>query len=618
MKHLHTTPDSRKNARPSSPSSIPPTSVKEMRVRGWEQADIILFTGDAFVDHPAFGAAVIARVLEHEGLKVAVVPQPNWRDDLRDFKKLGAPRLFFGVTSGNMDSMVNHYTANKRLRSNDAYTPGNAAGQRPDYAVTVYANILRDLFPTNPIILGGIEASLRRFTHYDYWSDSLKPSILIDSRADLVVYGLGEQAIVEVARALNAGQRVEEVQNIPQTVYRTNDQAALRIPNAIVLSSFDDCQRDKHAFGQSFIKIEQESNSMYQKHLIEPFRDSWIVVNPSYPPQSTTIVDAVYDLPFTRRPHPRYDGKGPITAFEMIKDSVNIHRGCFGGCSFCTISAHQGKFISSRSKESVLKELRTIAASPDFKGHITDVGGPSANMYQMEGIDLAVCAVCKRASCIYPTVCENLNVDHTPMVELYREAREIEGITKVTIGSGLRYDMLIDKNNKPRHKSALTYIRELVTHHVSGRLKVAPEHVSDKILKLIRKPSFDYFLHFRERFNAVNKELGRKQQLIPYFISSLPASDLSDMAEVSVQLRDLDMRLEQVQDFTPTPLTLGSVVYYTGVDPYSRKELYIARTPAQKKLQQLFFFLYRADKRAELKKELGKLKRFDVLRRLGL
>ncbi|MCU0412135.1 MAG: YgiQ family radical SAM protein, partial [Bacteroidetes bacterium] len=468
-------------------AALPPTSVKEMRARGWEQADVILFTGDAFVDHPAFGAAVIARVLEHEGLKVAVVPQPNWRDDLRDFKKLGSPRLFFGVTSGNMDSMVNHYTANKRLRSNDAYTPGNLAGQRPDYAVAVYSNILRDLFPDTPIILGGIEASLRRFTHYDYWSDSLKPSILVDSRADLVVYGLGEQAIVEVARALNAGQRIDDVRDIPQTVYRTNDQAALRIPNAIVLSSFDDCQRDKHAFGQSFIKIEQESNSMYQKHLIEPFRDSWIVVNPSYPPQSTAIVDAVYDLPFTRRPHPRYDGKGPIPAFEMIKDSVNIHRGCFGGCSFCTISAHQGKFISSRSKESVLKELRTIAASPDFKGHITDVGGPSANMYQMEGIDLAICATCKRASCIHPTVCENLNVDHTPMIELYREARQIEGIKKVTIGSGLRYDMLIDKNNKLRHKSALMYIRELVTHHVSGRLKVAPEHVSEKILKLIRK-----------------------------------------------------------------------------------------------------------------------------------
>ncbi|MCX6137143.1 MAG: YgiQ family radical SAM protein [Ignavibacteriales bacterium] len=595
-----------------------PTSVKEMKALGWDRADVILFSGDAFVDHPAFGAAVIARVLEHAGFRVAVVPQPNWRDDLRDFKKLEPPALFFGVTAGNMDSMVNHYTANKRLRSNDAYTPGNLAGQRPDYAVTVYSKILKSLHPETPLILGGIEASLRRLTHYDYWSDSLKPSILIDTDADLLVYGNGELAIVEIAKRMHMGEAISSITDIPQTGYRTNQPAKETTDAMVLLGSYEECLRDKKVFARNFAFTETETNKLEQRRIAEQSGQSWIVINPPYPPATHEQLDAVYDLPYTRRPHPRYQGKGPITAFEMIKDSVTIHRGCFGGCSFCTIAAHQGKFISSRSQESVLSELHRIADDPDFKGHITDLGGPSANMYEMEGVDLEQCASCERASCIFPAVCPNLDASHAPLMELYEKARQIRGIKKITIGSGIRYDLIIDRHNKPVDESSLPYLEQLVVNHVSGRLKVAPEHTSDKVLKLLRKPSFKMFKNLRDRFNEICERHGLRQQLIPYFISSLPASELDDMAELSDQLRELGMNLEQVQDFTPTPMTLASVEYYTGLDPYSMKELFIPRSPKEKKTQQLFFFLYKKEKREELKKALSESHRQDIARRLGL
>jgi uncharacterized radical SAM protein YgiQ len=594
-----------------------PTSVKEMRALGWDQPDVILFLGDAFVDHPAFGPAIVARVLEHAGFKVAIVPQPNWRDDMRDFKKLGAPRLFFGVTSGNMDSMVNHYTANKRLRSNDAYTPGNLAGQRPDYAVTVYSKIVKSLHPDVPLILGGIEASLRRLTHYDYWSDSLKPSILIDTAADLLVYGMAEQAIVEIAHRLQQGEKIASIRDVPQTVYRSATAPAGGENRNVTLASYEECLKDKKAFAHNFVLAEVESNKLAQRIIAEPAGDSWIVINPPDPPLTSEAIDFVYDLPFTRRPHPRYGGKGPISAYEMIKDSVTIHRGCFGGCSFCTISAHQGKFISSRSKESILKELRRISADPAFKGHISDLGGPSANMYDMEGIDLEKCTICERASCIFPAICRNLNTSHEPLIDLYADARSVDGIKKITIGSGIRYDLIIDRHNKPVDRSSFDYLKDLVTKHVSGRLKVAPEHTSDKVLKLLRKPSFTLFRFLRERFDRIGEEHGLRQQLIPYFISSLPASELDDMADLSVQLRELGLNLEQVQDFTPTPMTLGSVMYYTGLDPYTMKELYIPRSPKEKKMQQLFFFLYKKEKRDELKAELARTRR-DLVKRLGL
>lgn len=598
--------------------NIFPTSVKEMRELGWEQADIILFTGDAFVDHPAFGAAVVARVLENAGYKVAIVPQPNWRDDLRDFKKMGAPRLFFGVTSGNMDSMVNHYTANKRLRSTDAFTPGNKARQRPDYAVQVYSKILKSLYPQVPLVIGGIEASLRRLTHYDYWSDTLKPSILIDASADVLAYGMAEKAIVTIAERLNNGETIESITQIPQTAYCAKELPSTGTTGMIVLSSFEECVKSKKAFARNFVLTEEESNKMRQRTIAEKTGDAYVLVNPPFPVLAQKEIDDIYDLPFTRLPHPRYNKKEIIPAYEMIKDSVTIHRGCFGGCSFCTISAHQGKFISSRSKTSILKELEGVVHNPSFKGHITDLGGPSANMYEMKGINLKQCEVCKRPSCLYPVLCKNLDTNYASLLELYKEARQMKGIKNITIGSGIRYDLIIDENNKPVHPVALEYFKELVMHHVSGRLKVAPEHTSGKVLKLLRKPSFDLFLHLRNRFTAICDENGLNQQLIPYFISSLPASELDDMADLSVQIQKLNIMLEQVQDFTPTPMTLASVTYYTRFDPYSLEKINTSRSIKEKKIQQLFFFLYDKDKRKELKAELIKIKKYDIIKSLGL
>lgn len=595
-----------------------PTSVKEMRELNWEQADVILFTGDAFVDHPSFGAAVIARVLENAGYKVAIVPQPNWRDDLRDFKKMGTPRLFFGVTSGNMDSMVNHYTANKRLRSNDAFTPGNKAQQRPDYAVQVYSKILKSLYPNVPLIIGGIEASLRRLTHYDYWSDSLKPSVIIDSGADLLAYGMAEKAIVAVADRLNHGEKIETITQIPQTAYTKKELPFLKKENLIVLASFEECVKSKKTFARNFVLIEEESNKTEQRYLAEKVKDTYVIINPSFPMLSQEEIDSIYDLPFTRRPHPRYDKKEKIPAYEMIKDSVTIHRGCFGGCSFCTISAHQGKFISSRSKDSILKELKIITDDPSFKGHISDLGGPSANMYMMKGVNSKQCDKCKRPSCIYPLICKNLDTNYGNLIALYKDAKSIKGIKKITVGSGIRYDLIIDNKNKPINSSALNYFEELVVHHVSGRLKVAPEHTSDKVLKLLRKPSFEMFVHLYERFLVICEKNGLSQQLIPYFISSLPACEADDMADLAIQARKLNMNLEQVQDFTPTPMTLASVMFYTGMNPYSLEKIYIPRSSKEKKMQQLFFFLYEKEKRKELKVELSRIKRFDIIKLLNL
>ncbi len=589
-----------------------------MRELGWEQADIILFTGDAFVDHPAFGTAIIARVLESAGYQVAVVPQPNWTDDLRDFKKLGTPRLFFGVTAGNMDSMVDHYTANKRLRSNDAFTPGDKAGKRPDYAVTIYSKILKSLYPEVPLIIGGIEASLRRLTHYDYWSDSLRPSILIDAGADLLAYGMAEKSVVSIAERLQGGKKIGEITQIPQTAYCMHELPPDGNKKMLVLASFQECVMSKKAYARNFTMTEEESNRIEQRPLAEKSGDIWVIVNPSYPPLEQEELDAVYDLPFSRLPHPRYEGKEPIPAYEMIKDSVTIHRGCFGGCSFCTISAHQGKFISSRSKESILKELRYIAQGDFFKGHVTDLGGPTANMYRMKGIDQKQCNACKRPSCIHPHVCKNLETDFTPLIDLYREARQVKGIKKITIGSGIRYDLILDPQNRPVDPSALEYLKELVVYHVSGRLKVAPEHTSPRVLQLLRKPSFASFVHLHERFTRICKENGLSQQLVPYFISSLPDSGLEEMAELSLQAQKLHLNLEQVQDFTPTPMTLSSVMFYTGLDPYTLKRLSIPRTIKEKKIQQLFFFLHREEKRMELKAELKRMKRFDIVKLLGL
>ncbi|GHT03825.1 UPF0313 protein [Bacteroidia bacterium] len=591
-------------------SSSLPTTKKEVEQRGWDELDVILFTGDAYVDHPSFGAAVIGRTLEAQGLKVAIVPQPNWRDDLRDFKKLGKPRLFFGVTAGAMDSMVNKYTANKRLRSDDAYTPDARIDMRPDYPTIVYSNILKELFPDVPVIIGGIEASLRRLSHYDYWQDKLLPSILIPSKADLLVYGAGEKVIVKIAEELQNGQTVSELTDIPQTCYisplnppqgdlgqapqgGTGSPPEGDLGGVGLLFSYEECLKDKKKQAQNFKFIEEESNSMHAVQLIQPIENQVVVVNPPYPPMTTDEIDACYDLPYTRLPHPKYKDKR-IPAYEMIRHSVTIHRGCFGGCAFCTISAHQGKFIASRSKASILKEVKAVTQMPDFKGYLSDLGGPSANMYQMQGKDLTICAKCKKPSCIFPKICNNLNADHRPLLELYQAVDKVPGVKKSFIGSGVRYDLLVNPyDDGELNKSARDYTRELIVKHVSGRLKVAPEHTATEVLNHVRKPEFATFYQFKKIFDKINQEENLNQQLVPYFISSLPASTEKAMAELAEITKKLNFHLEQVQDFTPTPMTLSTEIFYTGFHPYTLKPVFTALTKDEKLKQRQYFFWYK-------------------------
>ncbi|MBV5282414.1 MAG: YgiQ family radical SAM protein [Paludibacter sp.] len=593
-----------------------PTTKKELEIRGWSEVDVVLFSGDAYIDHPAFGAAVIGRILEAQGLQVAIVPQPNWRDDLRDFKKMGKPRMFFAISAGNMDSMVNHYTANKRLRSDDAYTPDGKSGMRPDYATITYANIIKKLYPEVPLLIGGIEASLRRFTHYDYWSDKLMPSILVDTKADLLIYGMGEKPVVELVRQIKEGKSFAEMTDIPQTSFASKEIPQHPKWKDITLVSHDVCLTDKKLYASNFKHIEQESNKYDAARLLQKAGNRWIVVNPPYEPLNAAELDASYDLPYTRVPHPKYKGK-TIPAYEMIKFSVNLHRGCFGGCSFCTISAHQGKHIVSRSKESILKEVENITAMPDFKGYLSDLGGPSANMYGMKGIKKHICRQCRKPSCIFPKVCFNLNTDHTPLLDIYRSVDKVPGIKKSFIGSGVRYDMLLSntKNNE-FNKSHIEYIRELITNHVSGRLKVAPEHTSDAVLDLMRKPSFAYFGQFKQQFERINREAGLNQQLIPYFISSHPGCHNEDMADLAIQTKKLDFKLEQVQDFTPTPMTLATEIYYSGFHPYTLEPTFTAKTKDEKLEQRKFFFWYKGEFKNQIIKDLNRLKRPDLLKKL--
>lgn len=569
------------------PADWLPTSVKEVRARGWDQLDVILFSGDAYVDHPSFGPAVVGRMLEAEGYRVAIVPQPNWKDDLRDFRKLGPPRMFFGVTAGNMDSMVNHYTANKRLRSDDAYTPGGKAGFRPDYAVTVYTRILKRLYPHIPVVAGGIEASLRRLAHYDYWTDTVKPSVLLDSGADLVIYGMADKVLPEVARALKNGFNAKLLRGIRQVAFTADAAYAARLPaeRTLRLEPFVTASVDKAAFARNFTLVETESNRLEpDRAIVEEYPDGrFVVVNPPYARLSPQDIDRGFDLPYTRLPHPRYDGKGDIPAYEMIKHSVNIHRGCFGGCSFCTISAHQGKFVSSRSEHSILEEVRKVAAMPGFKGYLSDVGGPSANMYGMRGRDETVCARCRRPSCLHPVLCRNLDNSHAPLLDLYSRIRQVGGIKKAFVGSGIRYD-LFDERYGGR------YLREVVVNHTSGRLKVAPEHTEDRVLALMRKPPFRQFEELTARFRKICDDEGLKYRLIPYFISSHPGCTEDDMRALSEKTHRLDFQLEQVQDLTPTPMTLSSVMFHTGIDPYTGKRLFVARDQDEKRKQKSYFF----------------------------
>ena len=598
-----------------------PTTVDEVQKQGWDELDVILFSGDAYVDHPSFGHAVIARIIQKAGFRVAIVAQPNWKDDLRDFKKLGKPRLFFGVTSGCMDSMMNHYTANKRLRSDDAYSPGGKSGFRPDYSTSVYSRILKKLFPDIPIILGGVEASLRRFTHYDYWSDKLKASILQESGADILAYGMGEKALKKILNFYDKKNPIDSLYSIPQIAFLIKDKSLLNKTKQwanIELASHEECLKSKKAFASNFKIIEQESNKFYASRIFQNLGKNTLVVNPPFPPMSENEIDASFDLPYTRLPHPKYKKRGKIPAYEMIKHSVNLHRGCFGGCSFCTISAHQGKFIASRSGKSILKEVEIITEMSDFKGYISDLGGPSANMFRMRGIDLEICKKCSRPSCIFPKICNNLNSDHKPLIDIYRKVNSLKSIKKAFIGSGIRYDLLLthDKNkDKKYHYSE--YIKQLIKFHVSGRLKVAPEHTSERVLKIMRKPSFSLFLNFKRIFDGINSRNNLNQQIIPYFISSHPGCKLEDMAELAAETKKLGFKLEQVQDFTPTPMTLASVIYYSGYDPYTLKPVYTAKTKNQKLDQLRFFFWYKKENRLWIRKTLLKLNKEELLKKLS-
>lgn len=595
-----------------------PTTKKEIELRGWTELDVILFSGDAYVDHPSFGAAVIGRILEAAGYKVAIVPQPDWHGDYRDFKKLGRPRLFFGISPGCMDSMVNKYTANRRLRSEDAYTPDGRHDMRPEYPTVVYSNILRQLYPDVPIVLGGIEASLRRLTHYDYWQDRLRPCLLCDAPADIISYGMGEKTILEIARCLNDGLPLSSLHELPQVVYlaRRNEIVDGISDHDIVLHSHEDCLRDKRKQAENFRHIEEQSNMMHAQRLIQAVGDKYAVVNPPYPPMTTEELDASFDLPYTRQPHPKYKDKR-IPAYEMIKYSVNIHRGCFGGCAFCTISAHQGKFIACRSKQSILREVKQVMGMPGFKGYISDLGGPSANMYGMRGRNLNACEKCKRPSCIHPQICPNLNTDHTALLDIYRSVDAIPGIKKSFIGSGVRYDLILHHSkDEESNKAAMEYARELITKHVSGRLKVAPEHTSDNVLQLMRKPPFRQFDDFKHIFDRINREAHLNQQIIPYFISSHPGCREEDMAQLAVLTKRLDFQLEQVQDFTPTPMTVSTETWYTGYDPYTLQEVYSAHSPKEKLAQRQYFFWYKPEERRSIEQSLRRIGRSDLIREL--
>jgi len=597
-----------------------PMSFKEASKRGWENFDVILISGDAYVDHPAFGTAVIGRLIEDEGLKVGIVAQPNWKDDLRDFKKLGKPNLFFGITAGCMDSMVNHYTANKRLRSTDAYTPGGVSGFRPDYASIEYSKILKDLFPDTPVLIGGIEASLRRVTHYDYWKDELMPSILVDSKADALVYGMGDQPLREILRLLKKGVPFEHVKTIKQVAFLQETGQGLpkmKKWETVELASHEECLKDKIKYASNFKIVEVESNKWEANRIIQHVENKTLIINPPYKTMNEKEIDTSFNLPYTREPHPKYKKRGTIPAYEMIKFSINMHRGCFGGCSFCTISAHQGKFIASRSEKSILSELEEVVELPGFKGYISDLGGPSANMYKMKGKDESICEKCVSPSCIHPVICNNLDTSHKQMTELYKKVDKHPKVKKAFVGSGIRYDLLVDdfnKNNDDGNHDE--YIEQVITRHVSGRLKVAPEHTSDQTLRVMRKPSFKYFHKFKEKYDKISEKHQLNQQLVPYFISSHPGCDDADMANLAAETKDMGFQLEQVQDFTPTPMTVATVIYYAGVHPYTLKPIETVKTKEEKQDQNKFFFWYKKENRNWIKNKLQKAQRPDLIEKL--
>jgi uncharacterized radical SAM protein YgiQ len=584
----------------SGPIRPLPMSVAEMQERGWDEADVVFVTGDAYIDHPSFAMAILGRVLEAAGYRVGIVSQPDWKS-CADWRRFGKPRLFFAMSAGNMDSMINHYTANKKVRNDDAYSPGGRIGLRPDRATLSYCQRAREAYPGVPVIAGGVEASLRRLAHYDYWSDKVRRTILLDCKADLVVFGMGEESIVEIANRLKEGQTVKDLRDMRGVAYAMG--ASEKPPeDALVLPSFEEVSRDKPAFAEATKMIHNETNPYNARRLVQWHDRQAVVANPPPLPISEAAMDKIYGLPYTRRPHPSY--REPIPAFDMIKDSVTLMRGCFGGCTFCSITTHQGRIIQSRSQDSVLTEIREMAADPKFKGTISDIGGPTANMYQMRCSRPDVEAVCRRQSCVHPTICKLLGTDHGPLVQLMREAREVPGIKKVLVASGIRMDLA---------RRSPEYMHELAEHHVGGLLKVAPEHTDAEVLMRMRKPANDDFEKFSDQFKRLSKQAGKKQYIVPYFIASHPASDLNAMIDLAVFLKRSGYRPDQVQDFIPAPFDVATAMYYTGIDPFTKKPVYIARQLRERKLQRALLQFFKPENYFEVRRALEETGRQDLI-----
>jgi uncharacterized radical SAM protein YgiQ len=597
-----------------------PMTAAEMRERGWDGVDIVFVTGDAYVDHPSFAMAILHRVLERAGFKVAILSQPEWKS-CEPWRQFGRPRLFFAVSAGNMDSLINHYTANKKVRNDDAYSPGGRIGLRPDRATLVYCQRAREAFPGVPVITGGVEASLRRLAHYDYWSDTVKRSVLLDSKADLLVYGMGENNILEIAKRFRAGQTHRDLRDLRGVAYSlgARESAELRerlalertsepeiAPSStkwIELPSYEQVRDDKIAFAEATRIIHTNTNPFNAATLVQFHDRQAVVQTPPALPLSQQQMDEIYDLPYTRRPHPSYTEA--IPAHEMIKDSVTLMRGCFGGCTFCSITAHQGRIIQSRSEESVLKEVEKVAADPEFKGVISDIGGATANMYTMRCTRPEVEAKCKRLSCVHPTICKLLGTDHGPLIELMRKVRDVDGIRKVFVSSGIRMDLA---------QLSPEYVRDLATHHTGGRLKVAPEHTSPRVLELMKKPSIDNFGVFAEQFREASAEAGKpRQQLVPYFIASHPGSDLDEMIDLALYLKRNGYRPDQVQDFIPAPFDIATCMYYTGIDPFTKKPVRIAKGMRDRKMQRALMQFFKPENYFEVREALIQAGRSDLI-----
>jgi uncharacterized radical SAM protein YgiQ len=575
-------------------------SVAEMSQRGWDGVDVVFVTGDAYVDHPSFAAAILGRVLEAAGFRVGILSQPDWHS-CDPWKRFGRPRLFFAISAGNMDSMINHYTANRKVRNDDAYSPGGRIGMRPDRATLAYCQRAREAYKGVPVIAGGVEASLRRLAHYDYWSDNVRRSILLDCKADLLAYGMGEESIVEIARRLDAGESVKDLRDTRGVTYALG--ASETPPGDVVeLPSFEEVRDDKRAFAEATRIIHNETNPFNARGLVQWHDRQAVVCNPPRFPISEAAMDAIYGMPYTRRAHPSYTER--IPAFEMIQDSVTIMRGCFGGCTFCSITTHQGRIIQSRSKKSVVNEVRQMAANPQFKGVVSDIGGPTANMYQMRCTRPEVEAVCRRQSCVHPTICKLLGTDHDPLIELMKATRETKGIKRVFVASGLRMDLA---RRSPR------YMRELTRHHVGGHLKVAPEHTDATVLARMRKPSTDDFEKFAEVFDDESKKAGKKQYLVPYFIASHPGSDLNAMIDLAVFLKRNGYKPDQVQDFIPAPFDVATAMYHTGIDPFTKKPVHVAKHLRDRKLQRALMQFFKPENYMEVRTALLKAGRRDLI-----